>query len=74
MRRESVDETLLFGQLRLLARVRRFLVALAELALAEVEVVVAAVGDDVAVVDLKDLGDDAIHEVAIVRRHQDRGL
>ena len=73
MRGEAVDEALLLGQLGLLPRVGRFLVGLAQLALADVEVVVAAVGDDVAVVDLDDLRDHAVHEVAVVRGHEDGG-
>ena len=43
-------------------------------ALLLVEVVVARVGGELAAVDLDDLGDDAVHELAIVRGHQQRAL
>ena len=41
-------------------------------ALALVEVVVAGVDGDLAAVDLGDLRDDAVHELAVVRGHQQR--
>ena len=68
--REALDEPLLFREHRLLARVRRLAVRFAYGALALVEVVVARVGRNLAAVDLGDLRDDAVHELAVVRRHQ----
>ena len=72
MRGKTLDEPLLLGQHRLLARVGGLAVRFADRALALVEIVVARVGRDLAAVDLGDLGDDAVHEVAVVRRHQQR--
>ena len=70
--REAVDEPLLLGEHRLLPRVRGLAVGLADGALALVEVVVARVHRDLAAVDLGDLRDDAVHEVAVVAGHQQR--
>ena len=72
VRREALDEALFLGQHRLLARVRRLAVRLADAALALVEVVVAGVDGDLAAVDLGDAVDDPVHEVAVVRRHEER--
>ena len=69
---EAVDEALLLGEHGLLAREGGLLIGLADGALALVEIVVAGVGDDFAGVDLGDLRDDAVHELAIVRGHQQR--
>jgi hypothetical protein len=69
---EAFDEALLLGQHRLLARERRLLVGLANRPLALVEVVVARVHRHFAGVDLGDLVDDAVHELAVVRGHQQR--
>ena len=54
VRREALDEALLLGEHRLLARVGGLAVGLAQRALALVEVVVARVGGDLAAVDLGD--------------------
>ena len=51
-----------------------FAVRLARRALALVEIVVARVDGDLAAVDLADLRDDAVHELAIVRGHEQRAL
>ena len=67
---EAVDEALLLGEHGLLAGERGLLIVLADGALALVEIVVAGVGDDLAGIDLGDFGDDAVHELAIVRGHQ----
>ena len=72
VRPEAIDEALLLGQHGLLPRKRRLLIGLADGALALVEIVVAGVGDDLAGIDLGDLGDDAVHELAVVRGHQQR--
>ena len=72
VRPEAVDEALLLGQHGLLPRERRLLIGLADGPLALVEIVVARVRDDLARIDLRDLRDDAVHELAVVRRHQQR--
>ena len=54
MRREPVDEALLLGQHRLLTRVGRLAVGLADRPLPLVEVVVARVARDLSAVDLRD--------------------
>ena len=72
VRPEALDEALLLGQHGLLPRERRLLIGLADGALALVEIVVAGVGDDLAGIDLGDLRDDAVHELAVVRGHQQR--
>ena len=72
VRGEALDETLLLGQHRLLPRVGRLAIGFADGALALVEVVVAGVAGDFAAVDLGNLSDDAVHEVAIVRGHEQR--
>ena len=70
---EALDEALLLGQHGLLARVGRLAVGLADLPLALVEVVVAGVGGDLAAVDLRDARHHAVHELAVVRRHEEGG-
>ena len=74
VRAEAVDEALLLGEHGLLAGEGGLLIGLADGALALVEIVVAGVGDDLAGIDLGDLGDDAVHELAVVRGHQQRAL
>ncbi len=69
---EALDEALLLGEHGLLAGEGRLLIVLADGAFALVEIVVAGVGDDLARIDLGDFGDDAVHELAIVRGHQQR--
>ncbi len=69
---EAVDEALLLGEHGLLARESGLLIGLADGALALVEIVIAGVGDDLAGVDFGDLRNDAVHEFAIVRGHQER--
>ena len=69
---EPIDEALFLGEHRLLARVGGLAVGRAQRPLALVEVVVARVDRDLAVVDVGDLAHDAVHEVAIVRRHEQR--
>ena len=64
----------LLGEHRLLALVLRLLLRLAQRALLLVEIVVAGIGRQRAAVDLDDLGDDAVHELAVVRGHQQRAL
>ena len=71
---EAVDEALLLGQHRLLAGVGGLAVGLADRPLLLVEVVVAGIDGDLAAVDLGDPGDDAVHELAVVRGHQQRAV
>ena len=73
-RLEALDELDLLGEHRLLALELRLLLLLGERALLLVELVVAGVGGQRAAVDLDDLGDDAVHELAVVRGHQQRAL
>src|SRR5690606_31029207 len=61
---EALDEADLLGQHRLLALVLGLLLGLAERALLLVEVEVARIGGELAAVDLEDLGDDAVQELA----------
>ena len=72
MRLEAIDEALFLGEHGLLPREGRLLIGLADGALALVEIVIAGVGDDLAGIDLGDLRDDAVHELAVVRGHQQR--
>ena len=73
-RLEALDELDLLGQHRLLALELRLLLLLVQRALLLVEFVVAGIGRQRAAVDLDDLGDDAVHELAVVRGHQQRAL
>ena len=72
VRPEAIDEALFLGQHGLLPRERRLLVGLADGALALVEIVIARVSDDLAGIDFGDLRHDAVHELAVVRGHQQR--
>ena len=72
VRREPIDEALFLGQHRLLTRVGRLAVRFADAPLPLVEIVVARVERDLARVDLGDAVDDPVHEVPVVRRHQER--
>ena len=74
VRPEAIDEALLLGEHGLLAREGRLLIGLANGALALVEIVIARVRHDLARIDLGDLRDDAVHEFAVVRGHQQRAL
>ena len=73
-RLEALDELDLLGEHRLLALELRLLLLLVQRALLLVEFVVARIGRQRAAVDLHDLGDDAVHELAVVRGHQQRAL
>ena len=68
---EALNEALLLGEHGLLAGEGGLVIGFADDALALVEVVVAGVGDDFAGVDFRDLGDDAVHELAVMRGHQE---
>ena len=70
MRREALDEAALLRQHGLLPCVGGFPVGVADGALPLVEIVVPGVGRDLAVVDFRDPGDHAVHELAIVGRHE----
>ncbi len=73
-RLEALNEFDLFRQHGLLALELRLLLLLAERALRLVEFVVAAIGSQRATVDLHHLGDDAVHELAVMRGHQQRAI
>ena len=73
-RLEALDELHLLGQHRLLTLELRLALLLGERPLNLVEVEVARIGDQRAAVDLDDLADDAVHELAIVAGHQQRPL
>ena len=73
-RLEALDELDLLGEHRLLALELRLLLLLVERALLLVEFVIARIGGQRAAVDLDDLGDDAVHELAVVRGHQQRAV
>ena len=73
-RLEALDELDLLGEHRLLALELRLLVRLRQRALLLVEAVIAGIGGERTPVDLDDLADDAVHELAIVRCHQQRAL
>ena len=73
-RLEALDELDLLGQHRLLALELRLLLLLVQRALLLVEFVIAGIGRQRAAVDLDDLVDDAVDELAIVRGHQQRAL
>ncbi|OPZ57390.1 MAG: hypothetical protein BWY87_01642 [Deltaproteobacteria bacterium ADurb.Bin510] len=71
---ETGDELLFLGQHVLLAAVAGQQLLAPDLALALVEVVVAAIGRDGLVRDLDDAVDRAVHEVAVVAGHEQRAL
>ena len=73
-RLEAFDELHLLGQHRLLALELRLALLLADRALNLVEIEVARIGDERAAVDLDHLAHDAVHELAVVRGHQQRAL
>ena len=73
-RLEPLDELDLLGQHRLLAFELRLLLLLVQLALLGVELVIAGIGVERAAVDLDDLVDDAVHELAVVAGHQQRAI
>jgi hypothetical protein len=72
VRREPIDEPLLFREHGLLPGVSRLAVGLPDRAFPLVEVVVARVRGDFAAVDLRNAGHDPVHELPIVRGHQQR--
>ena len=67
---KPIDEPLFLGEHGLLSSIGRLAVRLAQSALAFVEIVVAGVDRHLTAVDLRDLRDDAVQELAIVRGHQ----
>ncbi len=69
---KPVDEPLFLGQHRLLPGVRGFPVGVADPTLALIKVVVTGVHRDLAVVDLGDFRHDSVHELPIVRGHEQR--
>ena len=73
-RLEALDEFDLLGQHRLLALELRLLLLLVQRALLLVEFVIAGIGRQRPAVDLHHLVDDAVHELAVVRGHQQRAF
>ena len=73
-RLETLDELDFLGQHRLLALELRLLLLLVLRPLLFVEFVIAGKRGQRAAVDLDHLGDDAVHELAVVRGHQQRPL
>ncbi len=73
-RLEALDELDLLGEHRLLALELRLLLLLVLRALLGVELIVAGKGGERAAVDLHHLGDDAVHELAIMRGHHQRAV
>ena len=73
-RLEALDELDLLGEHRLLALELRLLLLLVQCPLLLVELVIARIGVERSAVDLHHLGDDAVHELAIVRGHQQQAL
>src|SRR5882757_931238 len=69
-RLEALDELDFLGQHRLLALELGLLLLLVQRALLLVEFVVAGICGEPTAVDLHDLADDAVHELAVVRGHQ----
>ena len=67
---EALDKTLFLGEHGLLARKRCLLIGLANRALPFIEIVVTRVSDDLSGVDLGDLRNKPIHELAVMRGHQ----
>lgn len=73
-RLEALDELDLLGEHRLLALELGLLLLLVLRPLLLVEFIVAGIGRQRARIDLDDLGDDTVHELAVVRGHQQRAL
>ena len=73
-RLEALDELDLLGEHRLLTLELGLLLLLVQRALLLVELVVARIGRQRAAIDLDHLVDDAVHELAVVRGHQQRAL
>jgi len=73
-RLEALDEFDLLGQHRLLALELGLLLLLVQRALRFVEFVIARIGRERPTVDLDHLVDDAVHELAVVRGHEQRAL
>ena len=73
-RLEAFDEFDLLGEHRLLTLELGLLLLLVQRALRLVEFVIARIGRELAAVDLDHLVDDAVHELAIVRGHQQRAV
>src|SRR3546814_17090817 len=73
-RLEALDELDLLGQHRLLALELRLALLLVQRALLVVEIVIARIRGERAAVDLHDLADDAVHDLAVVRGHQQRAV
>ncbi len=73
-RLEALDEGDLLGEHRLLALELGLLLLLRQRPLLLIEGVIARIGRELPAVDLDDLRDDAVHELAIVRGQHQRAL
>ena len=73
-RLEPLDERDLLLQHRLLPLVLCRRVTVGDGALADIELVIAGVSGQLAVVDLDDLADHPVHELAVVRGHENGAL
>ena len=73
-RLEALDEFDFLGEHGLLAFELRLLLLFVERALLFVEFVIARKRGERAAVDLDDLADDAVHEFAVMRGHQQEAL
>jgi hypothetical protein len=73
-RLEALDEVDFLGEHRLLTFELGLLLLFAERALLLVELVVARIGRQLTAVDFHDLVDDAVHELAVMRGHQQGAL
>ncbi len=73
-RLEARDERLLFGEHGLLPLDRALGLRVEERALPDVKFVISRENRQLAAVDLDDLVDDAVHELAIVGRHDERAV
>ena len=72
MRREALDETLFFREHRLLPRIGGLAIGFPHRPLALIKIVVAGIGRDLAAIDLGNPRDETVHELAIVRGHEQR--
>jgi hypothetical protein len=70
VRGKSIDEALFLCEHGLLASVGRLTISLPDGSLPFIKIVIARIGVDFAAIDFSDSGDDAIHEFAVVRCHE----
>jgi len=73
-RLEALDEVDFLGQHRLLALELGLLLLLAQRALLLIEFIIAGIGRQLTAIDLDHFGNDAVHELAVMRGHEQRAL